>query len=114
MRRHCSDSNLTTFSRPDVTPLVDLTFLLLIVFMITAPVMEYSLDIKPPDFNAEALDEKEHILVNLDKNGVIHVNKNAVSEHDLQRILIDNLSNTDSVQVFIRADESRPYGDVIN
>ena len=43
---------LRTLTKPDVTPLVDLTFLLLIVFMITAPVLEYSLDIRPPELNA--------------------------------------------------------------
>ncbi len=114
MRRYRSNSNLNSFSNPDVTPLVDLTFLLLIVFMITAPALEYSINIQPPDFNAEAINPIDHLIVNLDKNGTIYIDGDSVSEKELKDVLSKNYRNNDSIQIFVRADKTRPYGDVIN
>ncbi len=114
MRQHRTNSNLNSFSNPDVTPLVDLTFLLLIVFMITAPVLEYSIDINPPEFDSEAIMQVDHLIVNLDKNGVIYVDKKSVSEQELKNLLAENYRNAQSIQIFVRADKTRPYGDVID
>ena len=114
MRRHRAEPNLNSFSNPDVTPLVDLTFLLLIVFMITAPALEYSLDINPPDLNAQAIDSSEHILINLDYEGKIYIDDSLVSLDMLLNTLSENAAKNSYIQIFLRADKSRPYGEVMD
>ncbi len=114
MSRYRATSPRHTFNKPDVTPLVDLTFLLLIVFMITAPALEYSLDIAPPELDAESIEEVEHRIVNLDKSGSIFLNDEKVTLPELQSRLIAIAQKNRSIQIYIRADASRLYGDVID
>ena len=59
----------------NVTPLLDLTFLLLIVFMITMPLMEYGTNISPPEMNSDKLPEDNFKSVTLTKNGTIEFDK---------------------------------------
>ena len=113
MRRSRTESRLSSFCRPDVTPLVDLTFLLLIVFMITAPVLEYSIDISPPDLNAAAIQSSEHKIINLDAEGTIYLDDIPVTEKELVKKLTGYLNIGSQVEVFIRADRSQPYGNVV-
>ena len=54
-----------------MTPLIDLTFLLLIVFMITVPLLEYGVNVSPPELNATPLPEEDNIYVNLNSYGQI-------------------------------------------
>ena len=56
MSRKRARQELRTIANIDVTPLVDLTFLLLIVFMITAPVLEYAVDVSPPEMDSSAVE----------------------------------------------------------
>ncbi len=82
--------------------------------MITAPVLEYSIDIKPPEFDAAAIKQVDHLIVNLDKNGVIYIDEKSFSDQDLKELLTETHRNADSTKIFVRADEARLYGDVIN
>ena len=52
----------------NVTPLLDLTFLLLIAFMITMPMMEYGTSVTPPEMNGDALPEENFITVSISKD----------------------------------------------
>lgn len=113
MSRYRATTRRQTFSKPDVTPLVDLTFLLLIVFMITAPALEYSLDIAPPELNAEQIEEVEHKVINLDHAGSIYLNDIRYTLPELKQELIAINGVNRSVQIYIRADKSRLYGEVI-
>ena len=59
MKRHRRrSSNLGTIDQINMTPLIDLTFLLLIVFMITMPLVEYSMPVETPQMNASPMPEK--------------------------------------------------------
>ena len=113
MRQARRRNGLRTITKPDVTPLVDLTFLLLIVFMITAPVLEYSLDITPPELNAENIEESEHKVINVDENGIIYLDDDPVTKAKLVQLVSQRYSVNADLQIFIRADETRPYGDVM-
>ncbi|MEA2012898.1 MAG: biopolymer transporter ExbD [Verrucomicrobiota bacterium] len=98
-----------TLKEIDVTPLVDLTFILLIVFMITAPILEYSIDVTPPELNAEEIKENK-VVVTLGEDGNIYVDDKQMFSQELTDYLFK--INPQS-SVFIRADESRAYGEVI-
>lgn len=101
------------FSGIDVTPLMDLTFLLLIVFMITAPMLEYAVDVSPPKMDAQQLDADDNVLVTLDASGTVHLGRVSVTGLELPARLSEIRATRPGVAIFIRADEARPYGEVI-
>jgi len=95
-------------------PLIDLTFLLLIIFMITAPLLEQGLDVSPPEMNAEQLPDKESKVINLNKNGNIVLDREIVSSVTLiDRLSALSRSNKD-LRILVRADGDRPYREVMD
>lgn len=107
-RRQREHNLLTTI---DVTPLVDLTFILLIVFMVTAPAMESRIQL--PTMDADAKNpQQENIVISLDDRGTIYIDRQTVTFEELPAVLLNLKSSNKSFS--IRADESRAYGEVIN
>lgn len=113
MSRLRPSKELRTISTIDVTPLVDLTFLLLIVFMITAPVLENALDLEPPALDAPDIAPTAHRLVNLDRRGKLSVGNRATDRAGLENILRTAFAKNRELRIFIRADAARPYGEVM-
>ena len=109
MARRQREHNL--LANIDVTPLVDLTFILLIVFMVTAPALESRVTL--PTMNAnESNPKQENVTISLDDRGTIYVDRQIVSMDDLEGVL-KNMDKEGKVFA-IRADESRLYGEVMN
>ena len=104
----------TTF---DMTPLMDLTFTLLIVFIITVPVLDYTSDVTPPKMSTptEVNDEtmRNAALVDLNEEGEVKVDGNAVIFGELQEYFARLASTGLVTKIIIRADGSRPYEEVI-
>jgi biopolymer transport protein ExbD len=108
-----SHRRLNAFGSIDVTPLVDLTFLLLIVFMITAPTLEYAVDVSPPELDAQPTDAEEPKVVTIDRGGSVFLGDRMLSIAELEQELRGLAASMPDLQIFIRADETRPYGEVI-
>jgi biopolymer transport protein ExbD/biopolymer transport protein TolR len=109
MARRNREHNL--LANIDVTPLVDLTFILLIVFMVTAPAMESRIQL--PIMTADEKDmEIETVVVSLDDRGNLFFNQDPISLEDLPGI-IQNLPPAKRSYA-VRGDETRPYGEIIN
>jgi len=108
-------SQLEAIDQINITPLLDLTFMLLIVFMITTPLMENGIDVTPPTMNADKLPtEKTMRSLTITKNGTLTYEKQPISEAELLRTL-QNLQRTDpSAVLLLRADGEREYKEVIN
>ncbi|HJO95932.1 MAG TPA: biopolymer transporter ExbD [Victivallales bacterium] len=113
MRRAKRRSQLNTIREINMTPLIDLTFLLLIVFMITVPLMEYNIDVSPPEMNAKPLPNQNNIFVNLNKNNQITIQDKPVSKIELNRKLTDILYAKPDTTIFLRADGSCSYNEVM-
>ncbi|MBO5822428.1 MAG: biopolymer transporter ExbD [Lentisphaeria bacterium] len=113
MRRRRNRAPMAAIDQINVTPLLDLTFLLLIAFMITMPLMEYGTSIKPPEMNSEKLPDENFISVTLTKDGTIMLDKDAVSRADLQNKLKDLSEKKPKPQLLLRGDGERSYKDVI-
>ena len=107
-------SHLTTIREINMTPLIDLTFLLLIVFMITVPLMEYGVNVSPPELNAAPLPEQNSVYVNLNNSGQIVLSKQVVAPNVLTQRLEAMLKTRSKLSVLLRADGSRPYNEVID
>ncbi|QSH40415.1 biopolymer transporter ExbD [Lentisphaerota bacterium ZTH] len=113
MARSKRRSQLDAIDEINMTPLIDLTFLLLIIFMITAPLMEYGIDVSPPEMNADNLPDKNTKSVNIDKTGKIIFNDQPVSKDDLLKILQALKESSPKTMLLLRADGERPYKDII-
>lgn len=102
-----------SFDRIDVTPLLDLTFLLLIAFMITMPLMEYGTSIKAPKMNSGKLPENNYISITITSKGTILCDKEAVTKEQLVEKLAELKNSGSKKELLLRADGSRTYRDVI-
>ena len=101
----------------NVTPLVDVMLVLLIIFMVTAPLLTSGVPVNLPDSRAKALDQDQKpIEVSLDDSGAIFINKDPVSEDALpdRFAAIAAQSSADKPpQIFLRADRGLDYGRVM-
>ena len=97
----------------NVTPLLDLTFLLLIAFMITMPLMEYGTSIKAPEMNSDELPQENFKSVTLTKEGKIMLDDREVSESQLISELTVLKAANPKTDLLLRADGANSYKEVI-
>ncbi|MGD9506444.1 MAG: protein TolR [Syntrophobacteraceae bacterium] len=100
----------------NVTPFVDVMLVLLIIFMVTAPMMTQGIDVNLPQTEGPAIPtEDERLVVTVAQDRKIYINENEVDEGSLGAklaALTHNLQATNQ-GVFLRADENVPYGVVV-
>jgi biopolymer transport protein TolR len=98
----------------NVTPLVDVMLVLLVIFMVTAPMMQSGVQVNLPKADTRAMTQAEEtVVVTVDKGGRIFVNKDEVQASDLRSKLTDLFANRAKKEIFLKADASVPYGDVV-
>jgi len=113
-RRRRKGKGLKSINQIDVTPLTDLTFILLVVFMLTAPVLERSINVSPPEMPAGELKaDKNNRVVDLTAEGTLIYNSRSFDRQSLAAFLSDEITASPNLNFFIRADKTRPYGEVI-
>lgn len=102
-------------SEINVTPLVDVMLVLLIIFMVTAPMMTQGIDVKLPESSAPAIPtDDERLVVTVSQDRKVYINDNAVDPGELGTKLAAITQNRlDRKGVFLRADEKIPYGYVM-
>ena len=101
-------------SQINVTPLVDVMLVLLVIFMVTAPIIQQGVEVNLPKVRAQALEGKdEQFVVSITKPGEIFLNDAKMSAADLTEKLKAIGQERPDRQVFIRADDAVPYGEVI-
>ena len=113
MRGRRKRRQMAAIDQINVTPLLDLTFLLLIVFMITMPLMEYGTNISPPEMTSDRMPEDNFTSVTLTKPGTIMLDKDTVTREELPALLARLKESEPKTQLLLRADGSRTYNDVI-
>lgn len=106
-------STTKTLSEINVTPFVDVVLVLLIIFMITAPMLMRSMDVSLPSATLQRDSPSERTIVTVDAQGRTFVNNRAVNiellEDEIrQRVEVDNLRVT-----YLRADETLQYKEII-
>lgn len=98
----------------NVTPLVDVMLVLLIIFMVTAPMMTQGLEVDLPQTTDKALrQEEEPLVVTLDKEGEIYLGKIKVQQALLSQQLGAMPDEEKKRPIYLRADRSVAYGDVV-
>ena len=100
-----------TFSDINMTPFVDVVLVLLIIFMITAPLLEQGIKINLPAAKGGSLDkEEEPVIIALKDNKTVFLNSQEVPAASLDTRVELLFKNRKSKNIFIRADEKLPYG----
>ena len=103
-----------TMSQINVTPLVDVMLVLLVIFMVTAPMMQQGVEVNLPKAEAKALTAKEETLVvSIEKSGRTTVNASEIPADQLTDKLNSLLAGRTKREVFLKADSSVPYGEVV-
>lgn len=104
MRRYSQKQPLSTLSEINVTPLLDLAFVLLIIFMITTPLLENSMDLIVPSSAAASkeVDTQKVTVVSLDRNEVLKINGVAVNESELAQRLASIRRENPQAAVVVR------------
>lgn len=98
----------------NVTPLVDVMLVLLIIFMVTAPMMTQGLDVDLPETTSQSLrQEDKPIVVTVDKEGSISINSIPMARDLLLQELQKKFKTNQKQPIFLRADKNVPYGHVV-
>jgi biopolymer transport protein TolR len=106
-------TSLKQMSEINLTPLMDLTFILLITFIITFPLIEQGVPVNLPKGKAKELQPESSRSITIDSNGSVFIDDRAVSAEEL-RTSLDKIARTDpNVTILVRADEAVPYGEVV-
>jgi len=107
-------TNKRFMSQINVTPLVDVMLVLLIIFMITAPMMQAGIDVKLPEVGASAIDTTEEpLVITIDSDRKVYLGDTPVSSKNLRGKLAAISKVRSDRMVLLRADEKVPYGFVV-
>ncbi|HET6420554.1 MAG TPA: protein TolR [Geobacteraceae bacterium] len=108
------NGNRGTMSQINVTPLVDVMLVLLIIFMVTAPMMQQGVQVNLPKAQAKTLSaQEETVVVSIDKSGRVFINSSEISPGELKSRLASMFENRTKKEVFLKADRTVPYGEVV-
>jgi biopolymer transport protein TolR len=112
-RRRTSQGN-KLLADINVTPLVDVVLVLLIIFMVTAPMLQMGLDVNLPRAKAKSIDvAEEKIVLTINAAKEIFINRERATAADLQQRLETIFSSRIDREIYLRADRNVPYGFVV-
>jgi len=94
----------------NVTPLVDVMLVVLIIFMVTAPLMQQGIEIELPKTQSEGLTDEDPLVVTVKKDGAIFLQRSEVAMAELEPKLMAIFQSRGDREVFLRADERVAYG----
>jgi len=99
----------------NVTPLVDVMLVLLIIFMVTAPMMTQGVDVNLPETTAKPLrQEEEPLIITINRKGEIFLNKIRLDQSLLKQQLSASSKINKDKPIFLKADKQVPYGLVVS
>jgi biopolymer transport protein TolR len=99
----------TALADINITPLVDVVLVLLLIFMLTAPVLQSGIVVAVPQTRTVNQLTEEHMVVTIDKDQNVFLQDKQVNIHDLSGLLANNPKETKRV-VYVRADQKVPFG----
>lgn len=106
-------SRYSSMSDINVTNLVDVTMVLLIIFMLTAPFIQAGIKVNLPKAKSTVIKETEAVVISVNEDGEIYINNEKVEEGQLGDALM-TLKVAGEERVFVRADKDVAYGVVMN
>jgi biopolymer transport protein ExbD len=119
MRRFSQRNSLVTLSEINITPLLDLAFVLLIIFVITTPLLEQGMSLNlPKGGSADGKIEKDNVrTVEIDARGNFMLNSRRMTVAQIEEELVATFARNPNLVVFVRADKDgkiEPFADIMN
>jgi biopolymer transport protein TolR len=101
-------------SEINVTPFVDVMLVLLVIFMVTAPLLQYGVEVDLPESSRQPLEiPKEQVVLSISKDRTIYVDRYKTSLPELGKKLEAIYKNKQRKEIFLQADKNVPYGFVV-
>jgi biopolymer transport protein TolR len=98
-------------SEINVTPFVDVMLVLLIIFMVAAPMMQQGIDVDLPETTTQPIRmQEEPLILSVKKDGTMFVGRQEIPVAELQAKLAAIFESRDKKEIFLRADKDAPYG----
>ena len=98
-------------SEINVTPFVDVMLVLLIIFMVTAPMMQQGIDVDLPDTTTQDIRiQDEPLILSVQKDGKVFLGRTEIPIEELEPKMKAILDGLDSKEIFLRADQAAQYG----
>ena len=113
MPRRRNRAELGYSAEINVTSLVDVVLTLLVIFMITAPMMQGGVEVKVPRARTESVPSAEGLVVSIDRTGQIFVGSARVQWEQFETLFPQLVKEKGASSVYLRADEGVPYGSVV-
>jgi len=116
MRRFSQRNSLVTLNDINITPLLDLAFVLLIIFVITRPLLEQSMDLKLPEVGQQAnrnqIDQKDIRMVEISPSGEYKLAGKRMDLRQLEADLVKTFQQNPKMVVYIRGDKRTEWDHV--
>ncbi|MGI9076200.1 MAG: ExbD/TolR family protein [Gemmatimonadaceae bacterium] len=113
MSRRRSKTGMPLNAEINVVSLIDVMMLLMVIFMITAPIMQGGVDVALPKAEARALEPKTGLVVTVNRRGELFVDETRLTYAEFRASFKALASARGREGVYLRADESVPYGEVV-
>jgi len=103
------DRRRQALSEINVTPFVDVMLVLLIIFMVTAPLLQQGIDVNLPQAKGKEISPTERLIITIKRDGKIYIGKTVADINSLK----SKLSSMSDKEVFLKADKEIPYGMIV-
>ncbi len=110
-RRQARDAGLS--AEINVTSLVDVAFTLLVIFIITAPVMQGGVEVQIPKAETESISSPEGVVVTITRDGRIFIGDAHTEWSEFRQALTDVVAAKQASTIYFRADDQVPYGQAL-
>jgi biopolymer transport protein TolR len=97
----------------NIVPLVDVVLVLLVIFMVTAPMLYRGMDINLPRSSSNTIKPEERVVLTVERDRRVYVDKDLISMAQLPQKMDALRRKNPDVSVFLRADQDVPYGTVV-
>jgi biopolymer transport protein ExbD/biopolymer transport protein TolR len=111
--RHERPGGLPVRAEINVTSLVDVAFTLLVIFMITAPILQGGVEVSVPKAPAAPLQVSEGLVISIDRDGRIFVEDDEVTREEFAASILALVERRGAETVYVKGDRDVPYGSVL-
>ena len=102
----------TSLSEINITPFVDVLLVLLVIFMLTAPILQSGIELDVPQTRTVKEISQEKLVISIDRGQRLFLGSDPINIHDLGPTLRSKMGGKTGQSVFLRSDKSVPYGTV--
>ena len=100
----------TSLSEINVTPFVDVMMVLLVIFMVTAPILESGIEVELPKTRSVKVISEEKVVVTIDKRQTVYVGNDPININKIRAYVLSRFGGASDLPVFIRCDQAVPFG----